>query len=189
MSTEKQLVNKRVAILATNGVEQSELTQPRDAIREAGGEAYVVSLDAGQIQGMNSDAVGDKITVDRIVGETKAEEYDALVLPGGLKSPDTLRQCCDSVKFVRDFFEQGKPVASICHGPWLLAEAGVLDGRKVTSYPSIRTDLENAGANWVDEECVCDEGLVTSRSPQDLKAFCDKLVEEIAEGKHAAQTA
>ncbi len=189
MSTQERIKNKRVAILATDGFEQSELTQPYDAIRDAGGEAYIVSLDMGQIQGETEKGLGDKVTVDRLVTETTADEYDALILPGGLKNPDTLRQNERAVGFVREFFEQHKPVAAICHGPWLLAEAGVLDGRTVTSYPSIRTDLENAGANWVDEECVCDEGLVTSRKPADLSAFCDKMLEEVAEGKHEAQVA
>lgn len=185
----KLLEGKRVAFLATDGVEQSELIVPRDAVKAAGGEAYVVSLEMGQIQGMRHDQLGDKITVDRIIETSSADEYDALVLPGGLANPDKLRQCPDAVAFVRAFFEQHKPVAAICHGPWLLIESGVVDGRKVTSYPSIKTDLVNAGANWVDEECVCDEGLVTSRSPDDLPAFCDKLVEEVAEGKHEAQVA
>lgn len=189
MSTEQNLKGKRVAFLATDGFEQSELVRPLEAVRNAGANAFVVSLEMGEIQGMHHDKVGDKLTVDRVVTETKADEYDALVLPGGLQNPDTLRQCSDSVKFVRDFFEQHKPVAAICHGPWMLVEADVVGGRKVTSYPSIKTDLVNAGANWVDEECVCDEGLVTSRTPDDLDAFCDKLVEEIAEGKHEAQVA
>lgn len=186
---EKSLKGKKVAILATDGFEQDELTRPREAVEEAGAEAYVVSLDMGQIQGMHHDQLGDLLTVDRIVGETSADKYDALLLPGGVANPDKLRQDKDAVRFVREFFEQHKPVAAICHGPWMLVEADVVDGRKVTSYPSIKTDLVNAGANWIDQECVCDEGLVTSRTPQDLNAFCDKLVEEIAEGRHAAQTA
>ena len=127
--------------------------------------------------------------VDKKVGDVKADDFDALVVPGGLASPDKLRQCDDAVKFVKAFFEQQKPVASVCHGPSVLIEAGVVDGRKVTSYASIRTDLENAGATWVDEACVVDNGLVTSRNPNDLPAFCEKLVEEVAEGKHAEQVA
>lgn len=189
MASEKQLKGKRVAFLATNGVEQVELTAPWDALNEAGAETHLVSLDMGQVQGVHHEKLGDKFTVDRVASEAKADDYDALVLPGGVFNPDTLRQDADAVAFVRTFFEQHKPVAAICHGPWMLAEAGVVDGRKVTSYPSIKTDLVNAGANWVDEECVCDEGLVTSRRPSDLPAFCDKLIEEVAEGKHAAQVA
>jgi protease I len=184
-----QLKGKKVAVLATDGFEQDELIQPRDAVREAGGEAILVSLKMGEIQGKFHDQLGDKIPVERIVSESSADEYDALILPGGLQNPDTLRQDADAVRFVTEFFKQGKPVAAICHGPWMLVEADVVDGRKVTSYPSIKTDLINAGANWVDEECVCDEGLVTSRTPADLNAFCCKLVEEIAEGKHAGQVA
>jgi protease I len=183
------LEGKTVAVLATDGFEQDELTRPRDAILEAGGEALVVSLKMGQIQGKHHDQLGDQIPVDRIVSESSADEFDALILPGGLQNPDTLRQDTEAVRFIREFFDQHKPVAAICHGPWLLVEADVVNGRKVTSYPSIKTDLINAGANWVDEECVCDEGLVTSRTPADLNAFCEKLVEEVAEGKHAGQTA
>lgn len=184
-----QLKGKKVAVLATDGFEQDELTQPRDAVREAGGEALIVSLNMGEIQGKHHDQLGDKIPVDRIVSESSADQFDALILPGGLQNPDTFRQDADAVRFVTEFFQQHKPVAAICHGPWMLVEADVVDGRKVTSYPSIKTDLINAGANWVDEECVCDEGLVTSRTPADLSAFCCKLVEEIAEGKHAGQVA
>lgn len=184
-----QLKGKLVAILATDGFEQDELTRPRDAVLEAGGEALVVSLKMGQIQGKHHDQLGDLISVDRIVSESSVDEFDALILPGGLANPDTLRQDADAVRFVTEFFQQHKPVAAICHGPWMLVEADVVEGRKVTSYPSVKTDLVNAGANWVDEECVCDEGLVTSRTPADLNAFCEKLVEEFAEGKHADQVA
>jgi len=143
----------------------------------------------GEIQGMHHDAVGDKITVDRQIDAVSAESYDGLVLPGGVANPDTLRTNAVCVDFVRDFFKQGKPVASICHGPWMLVEAGVVRDRKVTSWPSLKTDLKNAGANWVDAECVCDEGLVTSRNPDDLPAFCEKMIEEFAEGVHADQSA
>ncbi|TWT99298.1 putative cysteine protease YraA [Botrimarina colliarenosi] len=184
-----ELKGKRVAILATDGFEQVELTRPRDAITEAGGDVQIVSLDMGEIQGMHHDQLGDKVTVDAIVASANPHDYDALVLPGGVQNPDTLRKSADAVEFVRAFFEQHKPVAAICHGPWMLVEAGVVQGRRVTSYASLKTDLINAGANWVDEECVCDEGLVTSRTPEDLTAFCEKMVEEIAEGKHAAQVA
>ena len=183
------LKGKKVAVLATDGFEQDELIQPRDAVLKSGGEALIVSLKMGEIQGKFHDQLGDKIPVDRIVSESNADEYDALILPGGLQNPDTLRQDADAIRFVTEFFQQGKPVAAICHGPWMLVEADVVNGRKLTSYPSIKTDLINAGATWVDEECVCDEGLVTSRTPADLNAFCCKLVEEIAEGKHAGQVA
>lgn len=183
------LTGKKVAVLATDGFEQDELTQPRDAVVGAGGQAFLVSIKMGQIQGKHHDQLGDMIAVDRIVSESSADEFDALILPGGLQNPDTLRQDADAVRFVKEFFTQHKPVAAICHGPWMLVEADVVEGRKVTSYPSIKTDLVNAGANWVDEECVCDAGLVTSRTPADLNAFCEKLVEEIAEGQHAGQVA
>lgn len=183
------LKGKQVAFLATDGVEQVELTEPWKAVTHAGAEAHLVSLDMGEVQGVHHDALGDKFTVDRVVSEANPNDYDALVIPGGVANPDKLRRSADAVAFVRAFFEQHKPVASICHGPWVLAEAGVLDGRRVTSFSSIKTDLVNAGADWRDEECVCDEGLVTSRSPDDLPAFCAKLVEEIEEGKHAAQVA
>lgn len=186
---ETNLNDKRVAFLATDGVEQSELTEPWKAVEEAGGTPQLVSLDMGQVQAFNHNTGGDKFTVDRLVTECSAADYDALVLPGGLYSPDALRQSEQAVAFVRSFFRQQKPVAAICHGPWLLIEAGVVEGRTVTSYPSIKTDLVNAGATWVDEECVCDHGLVTSRSPEDLPAFCSKLVEEVAEGKHEEQLA
>ncbi len=190
MKSDNQILKgKNVAVLATDGFEQDELIRPRDAILEAGGEALIVSLKMGQIQGKHHDQLGDQISVDRIVSESSADEFDALVLPGGLSNPDQLRQDADAVRFVTDFFRQHKPVGAICHGPWMLVEADVVDGRKLTSYPSLKTDLINAGTNWVDEECVCDEGLVTSRTPADLAAFCDKLVEEIAEGKHAHQVA
>ncbi|MEQ8848166.1 type 1 glutamine amidotransferase domain-containing protein [Botrimarina sp.] len=189
MSSPTPIKNKRVAFLAAKGFEQIELVQPWQAVEAAGGAPHLVSLESGKITGAHHDKQGDEFTVDKTVDEVTPDDYDALVLPGGVFNPDALRQNEKAVRFVRGFFEQHKPVAAICHGPWMLAEAGVVDGRKVTSYPSIKTDLINAGANWVDEECVCDEGLVTSRRPSDLPAFCDKLVEEIAEGKHAAQVA
>ena len=149
----------------------------------------LVSPKSGLIQGMNHDEKADQFKVDELVGSVSAEDFDGLVLPGGVANPDSLRMCEDSVSFVRDFFKQHKPVAAICHGPWTLIEADVVRGRKVTSWPSLKTDLINAGAEWVDQACVVDEGLVTSRKPDDLKAFCEKAVEEFAEGKHAQQTA
>ena len=187
MST--QLAGKRIAFLATDGFEQVELTQPWQAIQAAGAEVVLVSPQDGEIQGMHHYDKGDKFKVDQSVHAVAAESFDGLVLPGGVANPDALRMCNDSVNFIRDFFKQHKPVAAICHGPWTLIEADVVRGRRVTSWPSLQTDLKNAGAEWVDEECVCDEGLVTSRNPDDLPAFCDKAIEEFAEGKHAAQTA
>lgn len=189
MNSQQDLKGKKVAFLATNGVEQSELTRPWDAVEEAGGKPHLVSIETGEIQAEREGSPATNFTVDATVDAVKADDYDALVLPGGVANPDRLRMNDRVVDFVREFFEQGKPVAAICHGPQLLIEANVVDGRKLTSYASIATDLRNAGANWVDEECVCDEGLVTSRTPKDLGAFCDKLVEEIAEGKHELQTA
>ena len=182
------LNGKRIAFLATDGFEQVELTQPWQAVKDAGGQPVLVSPKDGEIQGVNHDEKADKFSVDESVQDASAEDFDGLVLPGGVFNPDALRTCEDCVSFVRDFFKQHKPVAAICHGPWTLIEADVVRGRKVTSWPSLKTDLINAGADWVDEECVCDEGLVTSRNPDDLPAFCSKAVEEFSEGKHAEQT-
>lgn len=183
------LTGKKIAFLATCGVEQSEFTEPWDACKKHGATVELVSLKSGEIQGMHHADKGDKFPVDRVVADVSAEEYDGLVLPGGLANPDTLRTDENAVDFVRDFFKQGKPVAAICHGPWMLVEAGVVEGRTLTSYPSIQTDIRNAGGHWVDEECHVDNGLVTSRNPDDLPAFCAKAVEEFAEGVHAAQHA
>ena len=184
-----KLQGKRVAFLATDMVEQVELTEPWKAVKDAGGTPELVSLEEGEIQGFNHYDKADTFKVDRTVEEARAEDYDALVIPGGVGNPDTMRMNDDAVEFVRSFFEAGKPVAVICHGPWMLVEADVVRGRKVTSWPSLQTDIRNAGGNWVDEEVVVDDGLVTSRKPDDLPAFCKKLVEEFCEGVHAGQRA
>ena len=184
-----KLDGKKIAFLATDGFEQVELTKPWDAIKAAGATVELISLESGKIQGMNHNDKADKFDVDKTVDAVSAEDYDGLVLPGGVANPDTLRTHETAVDFIRDFFKQHKPVAAICHGPWTLIEADVVRDRKVTSWPSLKTDLKNAGAHWVDQECVCDEGLVTSRNPDDLPAFCEKAIEEFAEGKHAEQTA
>jgi len=184
-----ELSGKTIAFLATDGVEQVELTQPWEQIKAAGAEVELISLEAGEIQAMNGDInKGDTFKVDKTVDSVKAEDYNGLVLPGGVANPDTLRTNATAVQFVRDFFAQHKPVAAICHAPWMLVEADVVNGRKLTSFPSVKTDLVNAGANWVDQEVVCDEALVTSRTPDDLDAFCAKAIEEFAEGKHEEQT-
>ena len=171
---------KRVAFLATDGVEEVEYTEPRKAVEQAGGEAELVSIKSGDIQAVNHMDKAGTYRVDRQVKDVNAEQYDALVLPGGVANPDFLRMDSDAVRFVRDFMTAGKPVAAICHGPWTLVEAGVVDGRTLTSWPSLRTDLANAGATWVDEQVHVDQGLVTSRKPDDLPAFCDKMLEQIA---------
>ena len=183
------LSGKRVAILATDGVEQIELIEPRKALDAAGATTKVVSLKSGSIKGFNHDKPGDDIRVDTVLGSTSADDFDALLLPGGVANPDKLRTIPAAVDFVRAFFEAGKPVAAICHGPWLLVEADVVHGRNVTSWPSLRTDLKNAGANWTDSEVVTDHGLVTSRKPSDIPAFNKKMIEEFAEGVHEAQRA
>jgi protease I len=183
------LSGKRVAILATDGVEQVELLEPRKALDAAGATTKVISIKSGSIQGMNHDKPGEQINVDTVLDSTSADDYDALLLPGGVANPDKLRMVPAAVDFVRAFFEAGKPVAAICHGPWLLVEADVVNGRNVTSWPSLHTDLKNAGANWSDSEVVTDHGLVTSRKPDDIPAFNKKMIEEFAEGVHDAQRA
>ena len=182
-----KLQGKRVAFLATDMVEQVELTEPWKAVNDEGAISELVSLGDGEIQGFNHYDKADTFKVDRTVEEASADDYDALVIPGGVGNPDTLRMDENAVEFTREFFEQGKPVAVICHGPWMLVEAGVVRDRTVTSWPSLQTDIRNAGGNWVDEEVVVDNGLVTSRKPDDLPAFNAKIIEEFAEGRHAKQ--
>ena len=181
------LDGKRIAFVATDGVEQVELTDPWKAVEQAGGQPELVSIESGEIQGFNHMDKADTFPVDKTASEADAGDYDGLMLPGGVANPDNLRTHEEAVSFARAFFEAGKPVAVICHGPWMLVEAGVVRGRKVTSWPSLRTDIRNAGGNWVDEEVVVDQGLVTSRKPDDLPAFCEKLVEEFCEGVHPGQ--
>jgi protease I len=182
------LQNKKIAFLVANeGVEQVELTEPRKAVEQAGAETELVSLDEGQVQAFNHLDKADTFEVDRTVADADPSDYDALVLPGGVANPDFLRMDERAVAFARSFFESGKPVGVICHGPWTLVEADVVRDRRITSWPSLRTDIRNAGGKWVDEEVVVDEGLVSSRRPDDLPAFCAKIVEEFAEGRHEGQ--
>jgi len=180
----KPLQGKRVAMLVENGFEQIELTEPRKALLDAGAEAHVVSPVKGKVKGWNFKEWGDEVSVDKPLDQADPNDYDALVLPGGVMNPDKLRMNPRAIDFVKAFFQAGKPVAAICHAPWTLIDAGVVSGRKITSYPSLATDLKNAGAKWVDEEVVVDQGLVTSRNPDDLPAFNRKMVEEFAEGRH-----
>jgi protease I len=178
--TDQRLDGRKVAVLATNGFEQSELEKPVAALKAAGASVDVISLEAGQIQGMEHDEKGRKVDVDKTLGSVKAVDYDALVLPGGVANPDKLRIQPMAVDFVRSFAQAKKPIAAICHGPWTLINAEAIDGRKMTSWPSLEADLRNAGADWVDEEVVVDRGLVTSRKPDDLPAFCSKMIDEFA---------
>ena len=186
-----ELKGKRYAIVATDGFEQSELLKPQEALKAAGAIVEVIAPKAGSIQGMEHKTQGKKVEVDRTIDQVKSGEFAGLVLPGGVANPDALRTDEKIVHFVREFFTAHKPVAAICHGPWTLIDANVVKGRKMTSWPSLKTDLRNAGAEWVDQEVVVDHGLVTSRRPDDLPAFCRKMVEEFAEGKdpdqHAAE--
>jgi protease I len=182
-----ELQGKTIAFLATDGVEQVEYTEPRKAVEQAGGTAHLISLESGEVQGFNHLDKGDTFPVDKAVAEANADDYDGLVLPGGVANPDVLRTDANAVGFVRSFFEAGKPVASICHGAWTLVEADVVRDRTLTSWPSIKTDIRNAGGTWVDEEVHTDRGLVTSRKPDDLPAFNARIVEEFAEGVHAEQ--
>lgn len=183
----KKLNGTKVAILATDGFEQSELFEPLKALKEAGAEVTIVSLEKGEIKGWNEKNWGDSIAVDLTIDEASAENFDALQLPGGVMNPDKLRMNEKAVAFIKSFFEAGKPVAAICHAPWTLVEADVVKGKTVTSWKSLKTDLENAGAKWVDQEVVVDNGLVTSRNPQDIPAFNKKIIEEFAEGVHRKQ--
>ncbi len=181
-----KLSGKTIAVLATDGFEQVELDKPVAALREAGAEVHIVSPKSGEIQGFNHHDKGDKTPVDRKLSDVQAQSYDGLVLPGGVINPDQLRVEDDAIDFIRAFVRAEKPIAAICHGPWTLIDAAGVDGRRMTSWPSLKTDLRNAGAQWVDEEVVVDQGLVTSRKPDDLPAFCAKMIEEFAEGRHGA---
>ena len=184
-----KLDGKKVAILVASGFEQVEMTKPREALQEAGAQTTIVSPKSDPIQGMNHADKGDKFDVDLTLEKAKATDYDALLIPGGLLNPDELRSTPAALEFTRHFFRAGKPVASICHGPWVLIDAEVVEGRTLTSWPAIQTDVKNAGGNWVNEEVVVDNGLVTSRNPDDIPAFNEKMIEEFAEGKHQPQSA
>ena len=180
-----KLTGKNIAILTENGFEEIELTSPKKALEESGATVHIISPQKEIVKGWQHDHWGTEMKVDKHISDAKFDDYDGLVLPGGVMNPDKLRGSKESVDFVQQFLEAGKPLAAICHGPQVLIETKLLEGREMTSYPSIRTDLENAGANWHDREVVVDNGLVTSRSPEDLEAFNKKLIEEIAEGVHA----
>ena len=183
-----ELKGKRIAFLMSNeGVEQVEYFEPRKAVEEAGAEVEVIATEAGEVQGVEHLDKAETWQAERSTQDAKADDYDGVVMPGGVANPDNLRMDKDAVRFLREFFAAGKPVGAICHAPWMLVEADVVDGRKVTSYPSVQTDVRNAGGNWVDEEVVVDAGLVTSRKPDDIPAFNSKIVEEFAEGVHAEQ--
>jgi protease I len=178
------LQGKKIAIVVTDGFEQVELTEPKKALEEAGAETHIIALKEGEVKGWNHTEWGDKFKVDKTIGSVNADDYNGLLLPGGVMSPDKLRADEKVVSFVSKFMESGKPVAAICHGPWTLIETGKLQGKKVTSYHTLKTDLKNAGAEWVDQEVVVDNGLVTSRNPDDIPAFNKKIIEEFAEGRH-----
>ena len=181
----EKVQGKKVAILATDGFEQSELLEPKRLLEEAGCQTTVIAPKAGEIKGWNHTEWGQSVRVDQTLDQADCEDYDALVLPGGVMNPDKLRMESKAVEFVQGFYEAGKPIGAICHGPWLLVEADVVDGCEVTSWPSLRTDLENAGATWTDQQVVTDQGIVTSRKPDDIPAFSQKLIEEIGEGVHS----
>ena len=184
-----ELKGKKIAFLAADGVEQVELTEPWRAAKDAGAEVELLSIKAGEIQGMHHMDKADQFPVDREVSKVSVSDYDGLVVPGGVANPDKLRMDEATVRFVKQFVEEGKPAAVICHGPWILVEADVVRGRRVTSWPSLKTDIRNAGGTWVDEEVHVDNGLVTSRKPDDLPAFNRKMIEEFAEGRHGRATA
>ena len=184
---DQKLQGKKIAFIATDMVEEVELAKPWQAVKEAGGQPELISMETGEIQAFNHYDKSNTYKVDKDFSSARVDDYDGLVIPGGVGNPDTMRTDDDAVEFVRSFFEAGKPVAVICHGPWMLVEADVARGRKLTSWPSLETDIRNAGGNWVDEEVVVDQGLVTSRKPDDLPAFCEKLVEEFCEGVHPGQ--
>ena len=181
------LENKKIAILVEKGFEQIEMTEPREALEQAGASTVIISPQKDKLKAWNEKDWGQEFRVDVNIDDANPEDYDALLLPGGVMNPDYLRMNEKAVNFTRHFLENNKPVAAICHGPWLLVETGMIKGRTMTSYPSIKTDLMNAGANWVDEEVVVDNGLVTSRKPDDLPAFCEKMLEEVSEGVHEEQ--
>jgi protease I len=183
----QELQGKKIAFIAADMVEEVELTEPWKAVKEADGSPELLSIESGEIQAFNHYDKSKKYKVDKVISSARVDDYDGLVLPGGVGNPDTVRQDENAVEFVRSFFEAGKPVAAICHAPWLLVEADVVRGRTVTSYPSLKTDIRNAGGKWVDQEVVVELGLVTSRKPDDLPAFCEKLIEEFSEGVHAGQ--
>jgi protease I len=185
----QSLTRKKVAILATDGFEQVELTEPLKALKQEGAQVDVVSPHGGEIQGFNHREKGDKVKVDRTLDDVRAENYDALVLPGGVANPDRLRTIAKAVSFAREFYDAQKPIAVICHGPWTLIDAGVVRDLEMTSWPSLKTDLKNAGARWVDKEVVVDSGIVSSRKPDDLPAFCKKMIEEFREGRHTRRQA
>lgn len=180
----QQLSGKRVAALVEDGFEQIELFEPKGALESAGAQVDIISPTTGTVRGWNHREWGDSVKVDRTLDQAMPNDYDALLLPGGVMNPDKLRANERAVRFVRQMFSDGKPIAAICHGPWTLIEAGVVTGLRLTSYPSIKTDLKNAGANWVDEEVVTDRGVVTSRRPDDIPAFNEKMIEEFKEGRH-----
>lgn len=184
-----ELSGKRILILATHGFEQSELEVPRDKLKAAGAEVHVVSPESGEIKGWQKKDWGSAVKVDRALDDAKAADYDAIVLPGGQMNPDTLRGNDKALALITDFYGAGKPIAAICHAPWLLIEAGIAKGRKMTSYKTIRKDVENAGAKWEDSEVVTDQGIITSRKPDDLEAFVNKIIEEVREGKHQRKAA
>jgi protease I len=180
----QKLDGKRVAIVATDGFEQAELTEPMKALQEAGAKTEIVSVKPGQIQGWKHFDKADFFKVDKTVDQAKPDDYDALMLPGGVANPDQLRLSAKAIQFIKAFVDAKKPIAAICHGPWTLIDAGAVRGRKMTSWPSLKTDLRNAGAEWVDQEVVADQGLITSRKPDDIPAFNRKMIEEFAEGRH-----